>query len=96
MYEILVWDERTGDFIQDRELVTNKVIQYATETEAMARATLYVQDGVQARVQFVRNLRRPRKTMKNGRVQRFRAVQFDGEWTRVVATVDSSGKKVKA
>ena len=96
MYEVLIWDERVGDFTQEREPDTNKVVRFNTETEALLRAASYKDENIQAKVQFVRNIQRTRKTMKSGRIQRIRTTEFFGERVKIVATFNSSGKKVKA
>ena len=93
MYEILIWSDADGDFIVFRH---QKRVIFNTWAEASDFAAgLAAETGEQCRVQFVRNTKKPKKTMKNGRLQRFPAVQFDGEWVRVIATIDSMGRKIK-
>jgi hypothetical protein len=95
MHGLLIWNDVQGDFIWYRDPNTGKQ-WLGTEDEAMDLALMFIGRGTQARTQYVRQIQKTKKVNKNGRLRRWKAVQMDGQWVRVIATVDSNGKKVKS
>lgn len=95
MYQVLIWNDNVGDFVEERDVDNHKVF-YNTEDEAYAVALKIRTEGGLARTQYVRKIvKKPKpKYMRAGRVIRNKAVQFDGEWCTVVGILEN-GKVVK-
>jgi hypothetical protein len=96
MYGIAIWNDLQQDFIQYRE--NGKRVTFATEGEALDVAVrVREKSGQQTKVEFIRNRFANKRTPngKSGRVRRFRAVNFDGEYLKVVAVFNNKGDRIK-
>src|SRR5688572_12205704 len=96
MYEVLRWKDDVGDFVQLRD-TDNKVRLFEDYNEAARYAAEYINSGIQAKVEYVRRQfidKRPRKTMKSGRIKRFQTTVWAGERVKVIP-VNSQGKIIR-
>lgn len=94
MYAILIWNDLQDDFIfyyKDGKRVTT---ESWAEANDMA-AEVMNETRQQTRVQFVRNVTRPKKTNRNSRIKRFNTTMLDGQRVKIAFVINSSGKVVK-
>lgn len=92
MYTVLVWDDATGDFVSARDVFTGKVLIFGDEGDAINFAAAKKNDGVQARVSYIRQQFRQKskkaRGIKTSRIQRIQTTFFDGERVRIVGVID--------